>query len=179
MKCFHGILMLVFLGIFVNFASAAERPARIDKPEDVVTSLYRDFGWELKGFPRAEDLLVRQPISVLKRYFTPKLAKLIVKDKQEEDRTKELGRLDFEILCGSQDPDGISNIRIARKTGTDIVAVLYDQNGGKDAMTMEFHTIYTRSGWRISDIHYKSRNTNAFPDPEKDLSLLELLSLPD
>lgn len=170
--------MLVFLGIFVNFASAAERPARIDKPEDVVTSLYRDFGWELKEDRSAEYILVYQPLSVLKRYFTPKLAKLIIKDIEYAARTQGIGHLDFILLCGSQDPDGISNIRITRNPGTDIVAVMYDQNGEEDIMTIEYYTVHAQGGWRISDVRYKERKSIGFPNPGPEHSLLSILSQP-
>jgi len=45
-------------------------------------------------------------------------------------------------------------------------------------MKIDFDTVKTKSGWRISDVHYKTRKTKAFPDEGVDFSLLNLLSQP-
>ncbi len=176
MKLLTYLLSLLFL-VFGTFTYASSSNQN-DTPEVVVQTLYRDFGWELKSESSSKKLLIDQPIKVLRRYFTPKLAELIKKDRKHEIKTKDLGHLDFVLLCGSQDPDGITNIRIAGKPGKDVVTVTYDQNGEKDVMKIEFHTQKTKSGWRISDVHYKTRKSNAFPGPGLDLRLLNLLSQP-
>jgi hypothetical protein len=124
MKFFSGILLLVLLSLCVNGALAADNPGHIDQPEDVVTMLYRDFGWEIKSAQSSKKLLIDQPMTVLKRYFAPKLAEFIAKDRKYETRTKEVGHLDFVLICGSQDPDGIGNIKIIRKTGTNVVRLV-------------------------------------------------------
>lgn len=98
-----------------------------------------------------------------------------MKDLEYTKRTNELGHIDFMILFGGQDPDGISNIRISQRTGTDIVEVLYDYNREKDVITIEFNTEKTGNGWKISDIYYKPHRSNAFPDPGDGFSLMKLL----
>jgi hypothetical protein len=172
--------LMIFLFAFCgSFAVAADRPHRFEKPEDVVAWLYRDFGWEaLIWHYFGKDTLVNQPMNVLKRYFTSRLAELIVKDREHATRTKQLGHIDFMLIFGSQDPYGISNIRITRKPGTNVVSVLYDYNREKDVMRIDFETIQTGNGWRISDMHYKTRKSHAFPDPGVEFSLLGLLSQP-
>jgi hypothetical protein len=104
--------------------------------------------------------------------------KLIVNDREYVTRTKEIGNLDFILISGSQDPSGISNIRITRKLGTSVVTVLYDQNGGKDVMKIDYHMVHNSSGWHISDVGYKPRESTAFSISEPELFLLKLLSQP-
>jgi hypothetical protein len=178
MKCICKILLLAFLGFVSCHAFAADGPARAEKPEDVVNSIYRNFGWEIAADVGSKTVLIDQPVTVLKKYFTPKLVKLIVNDRKYVARTGEVGHLDFILISGSQDPGGIRNIRITKKPGTNIVSVLYDQNGEKDVMKIDYHCVHAGSGWRISDIRYKSRKSTAFPVPEPELSLLNLLSQP-
>ncbi len=178
MKSIKKGLLLMFLGLYYSSALAAASPARNNNPEDVVSSLYRDFGWELRDYEGSQRILIDQSVAVLERYFTQKLAKLIAKDRQYVSKTKEIGHIDFVLLSGSQDPAGISNIRIAKEPGTDAVDVLYDQDKEKDVMKIVFDTMLTKSGWRISDIHYKERKSTAFPDPIPEYSLLQLLSQP-
>lgn len=165
---------LILLCATITYAANSSQP---ESPESVVQSLYRDFGWELKSVSNSKKLLIDQPIKVLNRYFTPKLAGLIKKDRKHEIKTKDLGHMDFVLLCGSQDPDGITNIRISGEPGKSMVTVMYDQNGEKDVMKIEFNTQKTKRGWRISDVHYRSRKSNAFPEPGFDVRLLELFSV--
>jgi hypothetical protein len=169
-----SLLIVAFCG---SFGAADDRPSRFAKPEDVVAWLYREFGWEALIFEYFDnDGLVDQPVRILKRYFTPKLATLIANDRKNVKRTKELGHINFVLIFGSQDPDGISNIRISKKPGTNTVKVSYDYNGEKDVMNLDYETIRTASGWKISDIHYKSIKSRAAPEPGVDFSLLKLLS---
>ena len=176
MKYFRTLLLVLFLG-FGMCAFAAE-PAQIGTPEDVVKLLYRDFGWEITTDNSSKTILAAQPKSVLKRHFTSNLAGLIVKDRRYATKAKGVGRIDFVLLCGSQDPEGIRNIRINKNPGKNIVAVMYDQNGEKDVMKIDFATVNTKSGSKISDVHYKTRQNKAFPDAGVDFSLLNILSQP-
>jgi len=178
MKYIYNILLLVFLCSMSCFVDAAGGPVRTGKPEDVVNSIYRNFIWEITEDIGSRTVLIEQPITVLEQYFSPKLAQLIVNDRKYVERTKEVGHLDFILLSGSQDPIGISNIRINRKHGTNIVTVLYDQNGEKDVMKIDNYCIHTKKGWRISDMHYISRESKSFPVHGPESSLLELLSQP-
>jgi hypothetical protein len=169
-----AITIMLFV-LFSGFAFAADRPN--EKAEDVVKRLYHDFGWELKDDISKKRLLIDQPANVLAKYFTNKLSEMIVKDRNYVKRTKELGHLDFVLLCGSQDPGGISNIRI-RQAAKNRVTLTYDQNGEKDIMTMDFSMVSTSTGWRITDVSYKERKSNGFPTPSPTYSLSTILSEP-
>jgi len=177
MKNLRCLFFILVLGIGIC-GHAADCLSQTGNPEDVVKSLYRDYGWEMKSNNSSKKSLVDQPLTVLQRYFTPRLSTLIEKDRKYEEKTKDLGHLDFVLLCGSQDPDGITNIRISGKPGKSIVTLMYDQNGENDVMEIKFNTQKTKSEWRISDVHYRTRKSNSFPEPVIDLRLLDLLSQP-
>ena len=164
------ITLIAVFAFSVNSTTAADRPTRFGKPEDVVAWLYRDFGWQAFIGQYFHEIINDQPKNILERYFTPRLAELIAKERKFEIETKQVGPPGFDLLFGSQDPDGISNIRINRQSGTNIVTVLYDQNTKKDVMKIDFVTVKTENGWRISNIHYK--------DVSFDVSLLNVLSGP-
>lgn len=165
------LFILIFL-LLTNLLSAGERPARFEQPEAVVAWLYRDFGWEC-FLPDEfnDDLLIDQPLAVLERYFVSDLAAFIVQDRAWVAQNNEVGSIDFVLLFGSQDPDGISNLRIKPDNGQ--VQVLYDQNGQDDVMEIRFVTRQTKQGWRIFDIHYHSQMESV---SEIDFSLREILA---
>jgi len=85
MKCLSTLLsiLLLWLGIC---GFAANSLAQSETPEDIVKLLYRDFGWELTTDNSSKAILIDQPTNVLTRYFTPKLAGLIVKDRKYQPR---------------------------------------------------------------------------------------------
>lgn len=167
------LIILIFL-LFTNLFSAGERPVRFEQPEAVVAWLYRDFGWEC-FIPRYfnDDLLIDQPLAVLERYFVSDLAAFIVQDRAWVEQNNEVGSIDFVLLFGSQDPDGISDLRIKPDKGQ--VQVLYDQNGQDDVMEIRFDTRRTQQGWRIFDIHYHLLLESA---SEINFSLREILPPP-
>lgn len=177
MKIFRSVLLVILFSSFATGAIAIEKVTKYEKPEDVVIILYHDFGWEAQYPEKYKDkvLLIDQPFKVLEQYFSQKLASLIYNDRKQEIKTHELGRIDFVLLFGSQDPDGINNIRIKQKSDK-VVSVLYDQNGEKDVMVLIYEIINTKNGYRIGNINYKTRNSNAFSDPGLNFSLLKLLT---
>jgi hypothetical protein len=177
MKCFRFIVIAFFAVFHLVSAYAADLSSPSEKPAEVVVRLYRTFGWECFLKTHSDnDILINQPKTVLERYFVQKLSNMIVRDRAFERKAKELGHIDFVLLFGSQDPDGISNLRITKTPGTNTVVVIYDQNGQRDLMEMRFDTVKTNAGWRISDIHYKLRKSDI--TSELTFSLRELLSRP-
>ena len=86
-------------------------------------------------------------------------------------RTRYICPPDFELLCGSQDPGGISNIRISKDPLSDDVLLVYDQSGEKDVMTITFKMGKVNDAWKIQDAIYKTRTCNGFPGPPNTVSL--------
>jgi hypothetical protein len=143
----------------------------------IVEKLYSQFGrGYIENNARDASRLLDQPLSVYEQFFTSRLATLIVTDRAEEVRTKELGRIDCSILFGSQDCEGVKNIRVKQDPTSEDVVVLYDQGGEKDVMKLRCIMDKTNIGWRISDIRYKTRVTKCFPGPVMRWSLLKALS---
>jgi hypothetical protein len=178
MKSMRRVMIASMLVFNLVCTFAADRPARFEKPEDVVAWLYRDFGWEcFFSRPFAEDALIDQPRAVLERYFDAKLSDLIIRDRAYVERTKEVGHIDFVLLFGSQDPEGVGDLRIERLAGMNKVNVVYDQNGESDIMEMQFDMLKTSNGWRISDILYDLRKSGVGSGIK--FSLRELLSQPE
>ncbi len=175
MKLTRIAIVVLLLTFYFNCVSAGERPSLFEKPEETVAWLYRDFGWEcfIQGY-FDKDILIDQPKSVLERYFTPKLANLIFQDRAYENKTGEIGHIDFVLLFGSQDTSGIYNLRIKRIPKTNNVMVTYDQSGEHDIVEIKYSAVQTNKGWHISDISYRLRKTST--GPENKFSLLELLS---
>lgn len=138
------LFMLVCLPLSLCTAVGAE-----DCPADrvtVVTSLYRDFAGE-----KSPDLF-DQPLSVLKRSFTPGLARLLIEERhRREGPPAQLGNLDFELLSGSQDPD-IHELGFHPSGKGDVIALYRTSTGQK--VHIRYHLISAGDGWRIDDITY-------------------------
>jgi hypothetical protein len=79
-----------------------------EPPDGVVRRLYRDFAWEAVFSDNDADRkwvgLLQQPRRVLQRYFTPKLAGLLVNDARCARKSGEICRIDFLPIWASQDP---------------------------------------------------------------------------
>jgi len=140
MKSFLLILFFVPLSAVMG---AKETPSdRIA----VVARLYRDYGGD-----RAPSL-ADQRSSVLQRYFTPGMVLLLSEEsKRRTTPPAQVGRLDFEPLSGSQDPD-IHELSF-RSVGKEEVQVLYRTSTGKKVI-IRYHLSPAALGWRIDDIHY-------------------------
>ena len=148
-----------------------------EKPVDVVNALYRNHAWELQDeLPKNMILLIDQPILILNTYFTPDLSALIIKNRSYENNTGNICRADFGYLSGSQDPGGISNIRINAACNNKDVIVLYDQNGQENVMTITFIMVKIKGCYRISDVKYNTRVCSSFPVAPKAFSPKEELS---
>jgi hypothetical protein len=148
-----------------------------NNPEEIVKQLYFQYGQgDIVINSPANNRLLDKPLAVYKIYFTEQLAKLIVDDRAEEIKTKEVGRIDFSLLFGSQDTEGVKNIRIHKSPSENTIVVIYDQNNEKDVMKLKYIMTKTKAGWRISDIIYETRITHAFPAPIERRSLIKLLT---
>ncbi len=138
------ILLLILLLLPLSAVMAAQ-----EAPADritVVARLYHDFGGE------HAPSLVDQPSSVLQRYFTPGVVRLLAEEsKRRTGPPARVGHLDFEPLSGSQDPDIHDlNFRPVGKAG---VLALYRTSTGKK-ITIRYHLLPVGDAWRIDDISY-------------------------
>ena len=103
-----------------------------------------------KGIPLDSD-------AALKRYFEPRLATLIIKDRKKA--AGELPTLDMDPFIAAQDWD-ISAVDVAvRDTGAEKAsATVSFKNLGKPT-TVVLELVKLRDGWRIADINWGRKQT--------------------
>lgn len=152
-------LFLSFLLFFViapGFALAQDAG-----PASIVYKIYGDYAWEALFAYQDEaskflgKSLVRQPKSVLVRYFDDDLASLLV---SEENCVKknpgELCNLDFNPIFASQDASA-SELSV-NDIGDGRVNVQFYYPSNNKKMVVSFLVKKTGGGWRIFDIFYEN-----------------------
>jgi hypothetical protein len=144
---FHHAVFL--LGLLPTVALAAP----LDDLDPVVR-LYRDFAWEaVIDTPTAGPGLLSQSDAVWSRYFSPRLVKLLRNDRQCVSRTRELCRLDFSPIWGSQDP-GAARLKVVPGETPTNVNVSFDHPGNGKRIVMTFFLQRSGAAWLIDDIQY-------------------------
>lgn len=136
--------------LITGAANAAAEPG---SAVETVERLYHDYAWEavVQG-PRAEQLrLMEAPLETLRRYFTGSLATLLVKDRECAARTKEICRLDFEPIWGSQDP-ATTELSIVPGRDPSSVRVSFSYPGQAQRIELTYTLVNEPAGWRISNI---------------------------
>ncbi len=148
--------LLLAACVGIGPAEAAEHAPSADAATTVV-KLYRDYAWEaVIDEPGADGQdLFSQPASVLGRYFSPSLIALILRDRDCQQRTHELCRLDYAPLWDSQDP-GATELKISQTKDPAKVAVDFTYPGDSEHMHIVYVLERTHDGWRITDIQGKS-----------------------
>jgi len=135
-------------------AAAARHGYDAAPPDHVVRRLYRDFAWEaLFSDPEVNRkwvVLIDQPEPVLRRYFTPKLAKLLVDDVRCAEAARAICRLDFSPIWASQD-SGAHDVTVSSTAGG-VVDVGMSYAGEGERTRLRYSLVKTTSGWRIADI---------------------------
>lgn len=147
---------IAFIGIVLfTTAPGAAAPSAQSAEVAVVAALYKAFSWQ--ALSDADELfgkpLTQQEEAVLRRYFAPELASLLVEDRHCIDRSGEVCNLDFDPMFASQDL-GIADLSIAA-TGRGLVTVefTYPSNGKKNQL--EYRMVKRGKDWRIDDIRYR------------------------
>ncbi|RZZ84139.1 DUF3828 domain-containing protein [Pseudoxanthomonas winnipegensis] len=148
--------------MLVGATAVAATPDRQQRA--VVERLYQDFAWEAV-LESDTPGLAEQSKDVLRRYFTARLAGLIAEDAACAARRREICRLDFAPLWGSQDPSAEA-LTLTSADG-DTVRVQYMVPSTREHIALSFRVAKSADGWRIDDILY--------PDGS---SLAKLLSAP-
>jgi hypothetical protein len=146
---FHLLVLAVSLNVAVTCTAAESLSPQVA----IVTKLYQDFAFEaVLEEPTPENaLFTEQPRQVLLRYFTLKLADLLLRDERCTTTTREICRLDFMPLWGNQDPIG-SAVSVQPGTSPDIVIVRLRSSSSSQ---ITYHLTKTSAGWRIRDIAYE------------------------
>jgi len=105
-----------------------------------------------KGNPLDSDAAV-------KRYFEPRVAALIIRDRNKAAKRGDVSTLDMDPFIDAQDWD-ISAVDVAvRDTGAEkAVATVSFKNLGKPT-TVVLDLVKLRDGWRIADINWGRKQT--------------------
>jgi hypothetical protein len=135
----------VLIGVWIGIALATVG-ARAAEPsaKSFVEAIYAAYkGKDSKGTPLDNDAAVR-------RYFEPKLAALIIKDRK--DARGEVGTLDFDPFIDAQDWE-ISAVDVAvREIAADKASATVSFKNLAEQTTVVLDLVKLRAGWRIADI---------------------------
>lgn len=139
-------LFLIVASVLASSSCASAAEGGNDL-EMVVKNLYAQ---------RGNDAPVQKAsIAVLETYFRPELARALVHDRQCAAASKEICRIDFDVLFDSQDPDYQAPLAIARTSSSRRVQVCF----GSTALDRRCISYLGRSSAgrvRIADITYAS-----------------------
>jgi hypothetical protein len=131
---------------------------------DVVIELYRAFAWDVLFIPD-ESLkgpqwtsVSQQSLSMLRLYFDPELAQLIVSDRECVRRTHEICNLDFDPIFDGQDNSGASNLTVVA-AGADKVVASFTYFSDSSHMKLVYTVKRAPGGFRISDIEYPNKRS--------------------
>jgi hypothetical protein len=137
----------IFLALFTLFSAHAAEDARLA----VVERLYQDYAWETGPRISKRTPFLNEKSSVLTKYLTQSLARLLLEDRKCAERTREICQLDFSPIWNSQDPEGAKFRVVGIGPGNAIsVSIVYP---GQKSFTLAFDVVHTDDGWRINDIH--------------------------
>lgn len=165
---------ILAFALFATSSAACLAAPRVTESADVtvVARLYKDFAWQALG---SMQNLFGKPVqqqseSILRQYFDPGLAALLVQERNCVIRRREVCNMDFDPLFASQDPAATDFTIQGQGIGKVTVAFTYPSNGEK--VKLDFLLKQVGRNWRISDVIYPNL---------RNASLKKLLStqLPD
>jgi hypothetical protein len=152
----HKQILAAVLLMGASFSNSLASPPKAT-PGDValVAKLYKDFAWQALG--TTQDFfgksLQLQEDAVLRQYFDPTLAALIVQDRECVSRRAEVCNMDFDPLFGSQDAT-VSDFTIQRESAGRIAVTFTSPSSGEKAKLL-FHMKQSGAVWRINDVVYQ------------------------
>ncbi len=138
------------LALFLTLAIVSCAHAAEDARLAVVKRLYQDYAWETEPGVSKRTPFFSDKSSVLNRYLTQSLSRLVLEDQQCSERTGGICNLDFEPMWNSQDPEG-AKFRFVGIGQSNSIAVEIAYPGQR-SVTLAFDVVNTRDGWRINDI---------------------------
>ena len=150
----------LFLALTVVSCAHATEDARLA----VVQRLYQDYAWETESEIYKRTPFFSDKSSVLRKYLTQSLSRLVIDDQQCTERIGGICNLDFDPMWNSQDPEG-AKFRVVGIGPNNSVAVEIAYPGQR-AVTLAFDVVNTEAGWRINDIR----------SPRPNWSLRKILS---
>lgn len=122
-------------------------------PRDFVTAIYDAYrGKDAHGTPLDDDAAIH-------RYFEPKLAAAMIKDRRAAKRRQEVGTLDFDPFVDAQDWEIASFDIAVNDTGAGkAIATIKFANAGSNS-TVVLDLVKTKNEWKISNITWTPHET--------------------
>ena len=135
-----------FLVAAASAAIASPVRAAEPSPRDFVTAIYEPYkGKDAHGTPLDDDAAIR-------RYFEPKLAAAMIKDRRDAKRRQEVGTLDFDPFVDAQDWEiAAFDIAVSDAGPGKATATVKFANSGSNS-TVALDLVKIRSAWKISNI---------------------------
>lgn len=140
----------IFLALLTVLSAHAAEDARLA----VVERLYQDYAWETAPGISKRTPFLNEKSSVLTKYLTKSLSRLMLDDRKCSERTREICNLDFSPIWNSQDPEG-TKFRVMG-VGPDNAVAVSIVYPGQRSVTLALDVVQTEEGWRINDIHSSS-----------------------
>ncbi len=140
----------IFLALLTVLSAHAAEDARLA----VVERLYQDYAWETGPGVSKRTPFLNEKSSVLSKYLTKSLSRLLLEDRKCSERTREICKLDFSPIWNSQDPEG-TKFRVM-SIGPDNAVAVSIVYPGQRSVTLALDVVQTEEGWRINDIHSSS-----------------------
>jgi hypothetical protein len=109
-------------------------------------------GKDSKGIPLATDADVR-------RYFEPKLAALIIKDRKDAKRRGEVGALDGDPFIDAQDWEIASVDITVRESAADKASATVSFVNIDKPTTVLLNLVKLKEGWRIAEITWDRKES--------------------
>ncbi len=156
------LVSITLLLAFTSIGFAQAKKVKPANPNVIIKELYKVQKTNKGPFFQTKSR------TYIDKYFTKDLADLIWKD--AVDAKGEVGRLDFDPLYGSQDPDPKEFVIMDTGWGGDakfgpadeaVVQVTFKTNGVEQMVSYRFHQQKTKQ-WKIYDIRYAGDGDDRF-----------------
>jgi hypothetical protein len=159
MRVTRRTFLFLVSAAFLLAGLAATAPLHADEasPEGFVKAIYDRYigdGKQALGIPLDSDRMIR-------RYFTPELAALIIKDRKAAAQRKEPPTLDGDPFVDAQEWQIASvDIAVSRESADKALATVSFKNFDKP-VTLRLELVHAKDGWKIADIHWSDGTLRA------------------
>ena len=149
----RNLLMGVWIGIVLIALATVGAGAAEPSAKSFVEAIYANYkGKNAKGVALADDAAV-------KRYFEPKLAALIIKDRNKAARRGEVGTLDSDPFIDAQDFEIDTVDVVVCDNAADKASATVSFKNLNQQTTVVLDLVKLRDGWRIADIAWDRKET--------------------
>jgi hypothetical protein len=154
-------LVVIALAILTLGWTSTAVAAKAETEAGVVAKLYKDFAWQgIGGQPDLfGDDVAHQSRATLEKYFTPRLAELLIKDAACQVKEQGICNLDVDLLFDSQDPR-VTDLEVST-VSPGRVAVVFTDPVNDEKTKIEFEVAQVAGKWKIADIIYSKRGESS------------------